>query len=105
MKRLGYNRYVVQGGDWGAVIVDHMGVQAPPGLIGIHTNMPGVFPAEIDAAAFSVRISRSSALISAISRAVRKGSFTPSRVRIAKTLSRVNRDAVSAPPAPRLQAC
>jgi pimeloyl-ACP methyl ester carboxylesterase len=53
MKRLGYDRYAAQGGDWGAVIVDHMGVQAPPGLIGIHTNMPGIFPAEIDAAAFS----------------------------------------------------
>ena len=53
MKRLGYNRYVAQGGDWGAVVVDLMGVQAPSGLIGIHTNMPGVFPAEIDAAAFS----------------------------------------------------
>ena len=53
MKRLGYNRYGAQGGDWGAVVVDQMGVQAPPGLIGIHTNMPGIFPAEIDAAAFS----------------------------------------------------
>jgi pimeloyl-ACP methyl ester carboxylesterase len=53
MKRLGYNRYVAQGGDWGAVVVDLMGAQAPSGLIGIHTNMPGIFPAEIDAAAFS----------------------------------------------------
>ena len=53
MRRLGYEKYVAQGGDWGAVVVDHMGVQAPPGLIGIHTNMPGVFPADIDAAAFS----------------------------------------------------
>jgi pimeloyl-ACP methyl ester carboxylesterase len=53
MKRLGYDRYVAQGGDWGAVVVDQMGVQAPPGLIGIHTNMPGIFPPDIDAAAFS----------------------------------------------------
>jgi pimeloyl-ACP methyl ester carboxylesterase len=53
MKRLGYARYVAQGGDWGAVVVDLMGVQAPTGLAGIHTNMPGIFPADIDAAAFS----------------------------------------------------
>jgi pimeloyl-ACP methyl ester carboxylesterase len=53
MKRLGYTRYVAQGGDWGAVVVDQMGVQAPSGLLGIHTNMPGIFPADIDAAAFS----------------------------------------------------
>jgi len=53
MNRLGYTRYVAQGGDWGAVIVDMMGLQAPPGLLGIHTNMPGIFPNEIDQAAFS----------------------------------------------------
>ncbi len=53
MKRLGYTRYVAQGGDWGAVVVDLMGVEAPSGLVGIHTNMPGIFPADIDAAAFS----------------------------------------------------
>lgn len=53
MKRLGYTKFVAQGGDWGAVITELMGVQAPPELLGIHTNMPGVFPAEIDAAAFS----------------------------------------------------
>src|SRR6204780_2741607 len=53
MKRLGYHRYVAQGGSWGAVVVHQMGLQAPAGLIGIHTNMPGIFPAEIDAAAFS----------------------------------------------------
>jgi pimeloyl-ACP methyl ester carboxylesterase len=53
MKRLGYEKFVAQGGDWGAVIVDLMGVQAPPELLGIHTNMPGIFPAAIDQAAFS----------------------------------------------------
>jgi pimeloyl-ACP methyl ester carboxylesterase len=53
MKRLGYTKFVAQGGDWGAVIVDLMGVLAPPELLGIHTNMPGVFPAEVDKAAFS----------------------------------------------------
>jgi pimeloyl-ACP methyl ester carboxylesterase len=53
MKRLGYNRYVAQGGDWGAIVVDLMGVQAPPGLLGIHTNMPGIFPTDVDGAAFT----------------------------------------------------
>ena len=53
MKRLGYDRYVAQGGDWGGLIVDQMGVQAPPGLIGIHTNMAGAIPQEVDAAAFA----------------------------------------------------
>jgi pimeloyl-ACP methyl ester carboxylesterase len=53
MKRLGYTKFVAQGGDWGAVITELMGVQAPPELLAIHTNMPGVFPAEIDQAAFS----------------------------------------------------
>ena len=53
MKRLGYKQFVAQGGDWGAVIVDHMGVQAPPELLGIHTNMADVIPLEIDKAAFS----------------------------------------------------
>jgi pimeloyl-ACP methyl ester carboxylesterase len=53
MKRLGYTKFAAQGGDWGAVIVDLMGVQAAPELLAIHTNMPGIFPAEIDQAAFS----------------------------------------------------
>ena len=51
MKRLGYDRYVAQGGDWGALITDFMGVQAPQGLLGIDTNMAGAIPPEIDAAA------------------------------------------------------
>ena len=50
MKRLGYTEYVAQGGDWGAFVVDQMGLQAPDGLLGIHTNMPAAVPADIDRA-------------------------------------------------------
>ncbi len=50
MKRLGYTRYVAQGGDWGAGVVTAMGRQAPSGLLGIHTNLPATVPNEIGAA-------------------------------------------------------
>jgi pimeloyl-ACP methyl ester carboxylesterase len=53
MERLGYTKYAAQGGDWGAIIVDQMGVQAPTGLLGIHTNMAGAVPVELDKAAFA----------------------------------------------------
>lgn len=50
MKRLGYTRYVAQGGDWGAPITGAMARQAAPGLIGIHLNFPATIPPEIAAA-------------------------------------------------------
>ena len=53
MKRLGYSKFVAQGGDWGTLITELMGVQAPPELIGIHVNMPGAVPNEIHTAASS----------------------------------------------------
>jgi pimeloyl-ACP methyl ester carboxylesterase len=47
MKRLGYTRFVAQGGDWGNAVTETMALQAPPGLIGIHTNMAATVPADI----------------------------------------------------------
>ena len=47
MKRLGYTRFVAQGGDWGAIVTEQMGALAPAELLGIHTNMPSAVPAEI----------------------------------------------------------
>ena len=50
MKRLGYTRFVAQGGDWGAIITDFIGVLAPPELLAIHTNMPAAVPDEVSKA-------------------------------------------------------
>ncbi|HET9415714.1 MAG TPA: epoxide hydrolase, partial [Pseudolabrys sp.] len=49
MKRLGYNRYVAQGGDWGSPVSSAMARQAPAGLLGIHINLPAIVPPEIAA--------------------------------------------------------
>ena len=50
MKRLGYSRFVAQGGDWGGLITEVMATQAPPELLGVHTNFPGTVPPEVDKA-------------------------------------------------------
>jgi pimeloyl-ACP methyl ester carboxylesterase len=48
MHRLGYTHYVAQGGDWGAFVVDQMALQAPAGLLAIHTNMPATVPDDVE---------------------------------------------------------
>jgi len=50
MKRLSYTRFVSQGGDWGAVVAEAMGRQAPAGLLGIHVNLPAAVPADVGTA-------------------------------------------------------
>jgi pimeloyl-ACP methyl ester carboxylesterase len=50
MQRLGYTRYVAQGGDWGNAISEVMALQQPPGLLGIHTNMAATVPANVSRA-------------------------------------------------------
>src|SRR5262245_25711111 len=53
MRRLGYTRYVAQGGDWGSIVTSTLAQQKPPGLMGIHLNMPIVFPDPIPTSGLS----------------------------------------------------
>jgi len=53
MKRLGYTRFVAQGGDWGNAVTEQMALLGAPELVAIHTNMPAAVPAEVDKAAFA----------------------------------------------------
>ena len=102
MKRLGYTRYVAQGGDWGNAITETMALQAPQGLIGIHTNMAATVSADIEKALQSggsrptpshpMRSARGTSSISLISTAL----VTPKRWRAARRLftqSRIRRSA------------
>ena len=50
MERLGYTKYVAQGGDWGNAVTEQMALQTPPGLVGMHTNMPATLPDAVQAA-------------------------------------------------------
>ena len=58
MKRLGYTRYVAQGGDWGSPVSSAMGRQAPAGLLGIHINLPATVPTEIGGGARAAGLRR-----------------------------------------------
>lgn len=81
MDRLGYKRYVAQGGDWGAGIVNSMAVQAPAGLLGIHSNLPATLPGEAGMAlgsgvapeGFS---EQERAAFNHLSKSIREGGFT-----------------------------
>lgn len=50
MTRLGYTQFLAQGGDWGGLIAEVMAAQAPPGLLGMHTNFPGTVPPDVERA-------------------------------------------------------
>ena len=93
MKRLGYTKFVAQGGDWGNAVSEKMALQAPPGLLGIHTNMPATVPPDIrkalayDSRRQPVSPPRSSTRGISSTSSTRKGWATPTRWRCARRRS------------------
>jgi pimeloyl-ACP methyl ester carboxylesterase len=85
MKRLGYTRYVAQGGDWGTPISSAMARQAAPGLLGIHINLPATVPPEVAAAlaggrAVTAGISdKERAVVEALMASAKRGTWRTSR--------------------------
>jgi pimeloyl-ACP methyl ester carboxylesterase len=86
MKRLGYNEYVAQGGDWGNAVTEQMALLKPPGLLGIHTNMPATVPPDVSKALASGG-PESRRHMRSWTTSSRPASATPARWRTARRLS------------------